>query len=171
MINRRHAIRAALAFAAVPACWLLSSAAAHAQQAFQRFIPLLVDLQGWKGGKADGMAMEMPGNSLVTVTREYERGDSRLTAQIVVGPPAQGALAAIGQAVKIETSDSRMSSSAIDGFRVMRTFTVSNKSGAVLVALGTSALFNLQFNDVAEDEALALAKRFDWKTIQAALPK
>lgn len=171
MINRRHAIRSTLAFAAMPACWLLSSATTHAQQAFQRFIPFLVDLQGWKGSKPEGLSMEIPGNSMTTASREYERGKAHLTAQIIVGTAAQGALAATSQDVKIETSDSRISSSAIDGFRVTRTFTVSDKSGAVLVALGTSALFNLQFNDVADDEALALARRFNWKAIQAALPK
>jgi hypothetical protein len=54
---------------------------------------------------------------------------------------------------------------------VARTFTVQDKSGAILVALGPSAMFSLSFNGVAEDEALTLAKRFDWKTIQAAIPK
>jgi len=32
-------------------------------------------------------------------------------------------------------------------------------------------VFNLAFTGVPEDEAFALAKRFDWKAIQAALPK
>jgi hypothetical protein len=32
-------------------------------------------------------------------------------------------------------------------------------------------MFGLSFNGVAEDEALTLARRFDWKAIQAAVPK
>jgi hypothetical protein len=44
-------------------------------------------------------------------------------------------------------------------------------AGAILVALGPSAMFSLSFNGVAEDEALTLARRFDWKTIQAAIAK
>jgi len=50
-------------------------------------------------------------------------------------------------------------------------FAVGLLTGAILVALGPSAMFSLSFNGVAEDEALTLAKRFDWKTIQAAIPK
>jgi hypothetical protein len=54
---------------------------------------------------------------------------------------------------------------------VARTFQLSDKSGTVLVVLGPSAIFNVAFNGVAEDEAFGLARRFDWKAIQAALPK
>lgn len=160
-----------MAAAALSAAWLLPSSAARAQQSFQRFIPFLVDLQGWKGNKPDGVSMEMAGNSMVTATREYERGEARLNAQVIIGPAAQGALAATNAGVKIETSDARMSTSTIDGLQVTRTFTISDKSGAILVALGTSALFNLSFNDVAEDEALTLARKFNWKAMQAAIPK
>jgi hypothetical protein len=167
MIDRRRAIR--LALAALPAAWLLPSSVARAQQGFQRFFPFLVELQGWKGNKPDGVSMEMIGTGIVTATRGYERGEARLNAQVIIGPAAQVALAATGAGVKIETSDARMSTSTIDGLQVTRTFTISNKSGAILVALGTSALFTLSFNGVAEDEALTLARQFNWKAIQAAL--
>ena len=32
-------------------------------------------------------------------------------------------------------------------------------------------MFNLTFSGVTEDEGLELARKFDWKAIQAALPK
>ena len=171
MIDRRRAIRLALAAAALPAVCLLPPSAARAQQSFQRFIPFLVDLPGWKGQKPDGVTIEMSGSSMITATREYERGDARLNAQVITGPAAQGALAATASGIKIETSDARMSTSAIDGLQVSRTFTISNKSGAILVALGPSAMFSLSFNGIAEDEALTLARKFNWKAIQAAIPK
>ena len=172
MINRRLAIRLACFAAALSACtWLLPSSTARAQQSFQRFIPLLIDLQGWKGNKPDGISMEMPGNSMVTATREYERGEAHLNAQIISGPVAQGTLAATSADMKIETSEGRMYTSTIDGLRVTTTFTNSDKSGAILVALGPSALFTLSFNSVAEEEALTLAKKFNWKGMQAAIAK
>lgn len=170
MIDRRRATRL-VATAALPATWLLRSSPAHAQQSFQRFLPMLVDLQGWKGNKPDGVSMEMPGNSMVAATREYERGDARLNAQIIIGAAAQGALATIAAGMKVETNDARMSTSTIDGLQVATTFTKSDKSGAILVALGASALFTLSFNGVAEEEALTLAKKFNWKAIQAAIAK
>ena len=73
---------------------LLAPPGARAQQGFQRFVPFLVDLPGWTGKKADGMAMEMGGTSMITATRAYERGAAKLNAQIITGPAAQGALAA-----------------------------------------------------------------------------
>jgi hypothetical protein len=171
MLVRRIAVRLVLSAAVFAVCSLLPSPAARAQQSFQRFIPLLIDLSGWKGDKPDGMSMEMPGNSVVTATRAYVRGKATLDAQIVSGSVAQGTLAATAPGMKIETSDGRMYTSTIDGMQVVTTFTVSDKSGAILVALGPSALFNLSFNGVAEDEALTLARKFNWKAMQAAIPK
>ena len=73
--------------------------------------------------------------------------------------------------MNIETSEARLNTSTIDGFQVTRNFNVKPKSGAILVALGTSALLSVSFNGITDDEALALAKKFNWKAIQAALPK
>jgi hypothetical protein len=165
MIDRRHAIR--LTLAALPAAWLCATA--QAAGSFQRFFPFLVDLPGWTGGKPDGMSMEMPNNNMVTAKRDYEHGSARLSAQIIIGPAAKGALAVTHSGIRIETGDSRMSTSTIDGLPVTRTFTISNKSGAIIVALGTSAMFNVSFNGISDDEALALAKKFDWKAMQAAV--
>src|SRR5215813_10383613 len=167
MIDRRRVVHLVLAATAMAAAWPLATA--HAQQSFQRFVPFLVDLSGWAGNKPDGMAMEMPGACIVTATREYRRGDARINAQIVTGPAAQGALGVTQSGMKIETADMHMSASNIDGLQVARTFMVKDNSGAVIVALGTAAMFSLSFHGVAEDEALAIARQFNWKAIQAAV--
>jgi hypothetical protein len=172
MIDRRAAIRAAIcaALAALPAAWLALSSPAAAQD-FQKFVPFLVDLPGWTGKKADGMAMQMPGVSMITATRDYTRGSAKVSASIISGSTAQGMLAAVQSGVKIETAELHISTATVDGLTVARTFNVPEKAGAVLVALGQSALFNLTFTGVPEDEAYSLARQFDWKAIQAVLPK
>jgi hypothetical protein len=167
MIDRRAAIR--LTLAALSAVSLAASPARA--QDFQKFTPFLLDLPGWSGAKADGMAMQMPGASMITATREYKKGNSTLSAQIISGTTAQGMLGAIQSGVKIETAEMHINTVTVDGVTVMRTFQVKDQSGAIMVALGQSALFNLAFTGVPEDEAFGLAKRFDWKAIQAALPK
>jgi hypothetical protein len=171
MIDRRCAIWVALATATLPVAWLSPWSAASAEQAFQRFIPFLVDLPGWRGKKPDGLSMEMPGNSMITATREYGRGEAHLNAQIIIGAAAQGALAATHAGIKLETSEGHMITSSVDGLPVTRNYTFKDKSGAILVELGNNAMFALSFNGVTEDEALTLAKAFNWKAIQAALPK
>jgi hypothetical protein len=164
-INRRHAISFALAV--LPAAWLLRPLPAHAQQAFRKFFPFLIDLDGWQGRTPDGMSMEMGNSSMLTATREYQRGAARFNVGIVMGPAATGALAAGASGMNIETSEGHMITSTIDGFTVIRTFNIKEKSGAVLVKLGPSAMFNFSYNGLTEDEALPLAKKFDWKAIQA----
>ena len=166
MIDRRRAICLALAAAALPG--LLSPA--HAQ-AFQRFFQFLPDLPGWTGKKPDGVAIEVAGASMITATREYERGEARLDAQVIVGAAATVALAAIEAGVKIETRDMRMSTMVVDGFKLARTYNIPDKSGAVLVALSTSGVFSLNFKGIDDEEAFAIARRFDWKGMQGAVPK
>ena len=105
MIGRRDAIRLLLVAAAAGSL----PAPARAQQSFQRFFPLLPELAGWTAKKPDGMAMEMPGNSMITAGREYQRGRARLNAQIITGAAALGALAPIASGIKVETAELRIS--------------------------------------------------------------
>jgi hypothetical protein len=162
MIDRRRAI--GLAFAAIGAAAM--PLPARAQQSFQRFVPFLLDLPGWKGNKPDGMGMEMAGASMLTATRSYERGGAHVNASVLTGMAAQGALAATNAGIKLETPDLHMTTSSIDGLQVTKTYTVSAKSGAILVALGPAAVFTLAYTGIDQDEAMGLARRFDWKAMQ-----
>jgi hypothetical protein len=54
MITRRRTIY--LALTALSAAWMWSSRT-YAEPAFQRFIPFLIDLEGWQGKKADGFSI------------------------------------------------------------------------------------------------------------------
>jgi hypothetical protein len=165
-ISRRHAI--SLALAALPAAWLLRPSPARAQQAFRKFFPFLIDLDGWEGHTPDGMSMEMGSSSMLTATREYRRGPARVNVGVVMGPAAVGALAASQAGMNIETSEGHMLTSTIDSFTVIRTYNIKEKSGAVLVKLSPTAMFSFSYNGLSEDEAMPLAKRFDWKGIQTA---
>jgi hypothetical protein len=166
MINRRRVIR--LAAWGLPAT-LLRSHSALAQQAYQRFVPFLVDLDGWQGKKAEGVALDMAGNRMITATREYQRAPARLHAQVLSGTAAQAAVAGM-QALNIETADGHMNTSTIDGVRVTKTYNNKDKSGAIMVALAPDAMLTVTYNGLAEDEAFAVARKFNWKAIQAALP-
>jgi hypothetical protein len=74
---------------------------------------------------------------------------------------------AVTSGITIGTGDMHMSTSTIDGLPVTRIFTVSNNSGAIVVPHSANAMFNVSFNGVTEDEALTLARKFDWKAMQA----
>jgi hypothetical protein len=157
-----------VAVAALFVAWLPVASVAHAEQAFQRFLPLLVDLDGWQGKKPEGMSMEMTNASMTTATREYQRGPARINAAVIIGQAAAGALAPSRAGMNIETTDGHVITSTINGLPVTKTYNIKQKSGAIMVALGASALFSVSYNGMTEDEALPLAQKFDWKAIQAA---
>src|SRR5262245_21342327 len=167
----RLARRRSLALAAmvVSAVWLALASVAQAQS-IERFFPLLIDLPGWQGDEPDGVAMDMPGSTMVNAMRGYQRGAARLNAHLMIGAMAQGVVAATA-IVKIESSKGRTITSTIDGLQVTRSFTFRDKAGAVTVVLGPSAVFMVSFNGIPEDESLKLAQQFNWKAMQAAIPK
>jgi hypothetical protein len=154
---------------ALPVLWSVSSA--HADQAFQRLMPLLIDLDGWQGKKPDGMSMEMPSGSMTTATREYQKGPARAHASVMVGTAAMGALAPMQAGMNVTTSEGHMLTANMHGMQVMKSYTTAQKSGALIVALDKDAMFSFSYNGMTEDEALALAEKFDWKAIQAATKK
>ncbi len=150
----------------LPVLWAASSA--RAEPAFQRLTPLLTDLDGWQGKKADGMSMDMPNGSMTTATREYQKGSAKANVSIVVGQTAVGALAPMVTGMNINTSDGHMLTDTIGGMKVLKTYTTAQKSGALVVALDKDAMFSFSYSGLPEDEAVALAQKFDWKAIQAA---
>jgi hypothetical protein len=147
---------------------LLTISSARAEPAFQRLTPLLIDLDGWQGKKPDGMSMDIPNGSITTATREYDRGPAKVHAAVMMGPSAVGAMAPILSGMNVSTSEGHMLTATMHDMKVMKTYTTAQKSGALMVALDKDALFSLSYSGLSEDEALALAEKFDWKAIQAA---
>jgi hypothetical protein len=142
--------------------------AVSADQPFQRFLPLLIDLAGWQGKKPDGMSMQMSDTSMTTATRDYERGPAQVHASVVIGQAAEGVLAPIQTGMKMQTSEGHMITDTMRGMPVIKSFSSKDKSGAVIVALSKNAMFNLGYEGIGEEEALQLAEKFDWKALQAA---
>src|SRR5579862_3801310 len=119
MIDRRAVLFGA---AALCAAVQLGTAVARADQAFQRFLPFLVDLDGWQGNKPDGLSMEMAYTSMITAKRDYTRGAARLHASVVMGPAAAGALAPTRVTMNMETPDGHVITAAINGMPATRTY-------------------------------------------------
>ena len=160
--------RAIFVVSGLIAAWLLQPTTAFADQAFQRFLPLFVDLDGWQGKKPDGMTMETPGNAMTTATRDYTHGRSQLHAAVVTGAAAAGAMAPMQAGMTYETTEGHMITATVSGFPVMKTYNTAQKSGALLIELSPTALLTISYNGMTEDEALPLAQKFDWKAFQAA---
>jgi len=167
MITPRRAMHFALVAIALGTA-LAAPVTARADQAYQRFIPLLIELDGWQAKKPDGMTMEMPNNSMTTATRDYQRGPAQAHAGVVIGEAAAAAMAPIQAGMKVETPDGHMITTTMHGLPVIKSYTAAQKNGALIVALGKEAVFTFSYTGIPEDEAMALAEKFDWKAIQAA---
>jgi len=138
----------------------------------QQFTRFLVDLPGWAANKADGMAMLGPGGYNVTkATRTYKRGSRKIDARIIIGDEVPGSLLIMQNFMKNEIPGMRMTTSPVDGFTVLRTFATNGNVSTIMVAFSSDGAFSFVSRGVPDDEAFGLARRFDWRGIQAALPK
>jgi hypothetical protein len=150
---------------------LLAPVARARAQAYRSLVPLLIDLPGWTGAAPEGVDLTPQGVAAISASREYQRGDAELTAMIGIGPvfaPFQ----ALGS-FQVQTPDHAMRSRTIDGFRVFTTFTALARAGSVMVAVDPASTrptgFMLQHEGVTTDQAVALARRFDWRAMQARI--
>jgi hypothetical protein len=137
-------------------------AGVRAQQGYERFFPFLIELPGWTSPPPTGTAKETKSGRVITALRGYERGDAVFNAAIISGTTSS---AASNSTTHITVVGARMTTSTIDGFQV--TMTSTRVAVLIAVTLGPNATFHLVFNNVSEDDAMAMARKFNWKGIQA----
>ena len=133
---------------------------------------LLVDISGWEASEATGMNMTGPMGEMVNAVREYEKDDMTISAQIIVGMAAQGAWAPFQAGYSIDTPETSVKTMDISGYRVGISHEKKEKSGGIVVLLpaeGTSGIFTLAYEGMSSDEALDIAKKFSWKSIEEAI--
>ena len=149
------------------AAFSLAAAVAWARPDFKAFSPLLIDLPGFQGEKTQGMTMDVGAGPMTTATRVYRRGSTQVTASVIIGEAAKGALTPLTMHMRMETAESHMLPANIGGFEALKNFTNATNSGSVFVELADDALFSLEYTGLGEDEAVALAQEFDLKSLQA----
>lgn len=135
--------------------------------------PLLGDVSDWTAEAAEGSSMNMEGVTLVTANRHYQRGEERsLDAQLSLMPGGMAAPIQASMNMNMETDEAVVSSSTIDGFLVHHNHEKAQNSGDVVVILGgndkRTSMFTMSYTGISAQEALATAKRFDWKKMQTA---
>ncbi len=165
MIDRRRAMHIALIALSGA---LLAPSLAHADQGVERFYPLFIDLDGWEGEKPHGTAMAMLGHSMTTAARIYEHSPAHLVVSVIIGPAAVGALAAVKTGINVDTAAGHVITGPINGMPASRTYKSAQKAGAIVIGLSDSAVLSFAYSGLSEDDAMALAQKFDWKAIQAA---
>jgi hypothetical protein len=131
MFKPLHAISAA--FLILVMLW--PDSALRADQPFQRFLPLLVDLAGWQGKKPEGMSAQMSDASVTTAARDYERARRRFIASVCHRAGRRGRAGADPD--RDQDTDHRRSHDhgKHAGHAGPQTFNSKDKTGALVVAL------------------------------------
>ncbi|MEA2107805.1 MAG: hypothetical protein U9P07_00080 [Pseudomonadota bacterium] len=135
--------------------------------------PLLIKLGGWQAEKADGMSMSTGGMRMITANRTYNKGKLELNATVMVG--SQAMTMGQTQQMQMETDDVRVKMTTIDGFKTNLNYDKRENSGGIMVFLennqSNAAMFILSFQGMDENQALKLAKKFDWQAMKKTVAK
>ena len=132
--------------------------------------PLLINLAGWQAEKADGMSMATGGMRMITANRTYKKGQLELNATVMIGSQAM----AMGktQQMQMENDDVRVKMTTIDDFQTSLSYNKQENDGGIMVVLenkrNNTAMFILNFQGMDENQALKLAKKFDWQAMKKA---
>jgi len=166
MMKRMNILRRALASAAVFTA-LFWAASVSADQS-DKLKPLLVDLKGWQAETAEGAAIDMGGIKMINAVRNYTSGGKSIGATIIVGSNAmiQGQM----QSVNVETAESKVTTSELDGFKAVNSYDKNEKSGGIVINIlkkdPDGSMFVISYSGMAPDEAWAIVKNFDLKKIK-----
>lgn len=134
--------------------------------------PHLIGLQGWEADAPEGLTAEMSGITVINAMRRYYNDDSELSAVIMIGSQEM-----VNQETEItwEKAEGGIVSHDIDGFRVTAGHDRDEQRGIIYTVLARTeqqvAVFILNYEDLGPQVALALARKFDWKAISAAVKK
>lgn len=135
--------------------------------------PLLVDLKAWSAEKPEGSSMNMGGMKMINAVRNYTNGNMSFDATILIGSSAM--LPGQAQTMNVETSEVKISTSNIDGFKIMQTFDKVEKIGQISINLQTKpaqgSLFMVNYSGISSSQALELAKTFNWNKIKTVTSK
>jgi hypothetical protein len=143
---------------------------------YQDVLPYLVDLSGWQSGKPTGMTSSMNGMNMVTASREYSQGEKKFNVSVAFGNPMFGAMSmmGMGMSMNIDTPEERIYTKTINGFMVVVTYEKQDKSGSVLVYLkkdqSNSGVITFDFQGISDQEAMQLARKFNWQGIKKLAP-
>lgn len=128
----------------------------------------LPSIEGWHVSRCDGMKMTNPMfGEVVTASKTYASGDKSVETAVVSGMQAMMMWAPYQSGTQVENDESLMKVETIDGFPVGIAYDKKEHSGGVVVQLAPNAVLVLNYQNMTWEEALDLAKKFDWKKLQS----
>jgi len=153
----------------------VSSIFAYQLPSYKTLCKELKDLPGWQAEQCEGMNMSgSPMGEMASAHRSYSKGNQRIEATIVCGMQAMGYWAPFAYKMQVETDKDFVKVTEVNGYGVGINYDKQTKTGSIIVRLTrgkkeTKAVFLLNFENMSWQEALEIAKKFDWGAMEKLL--
>jgi len=148
--------------------FLAGSVFAGGLPSYKKLCKALKDLPGWEAEKCEGMNMSgSPMGEMASAYRSYSRGNQQIEATIVCGMQAMGYWAPFVYHMQMESNEEFIKVTSINGCGVGISYNKQDKTGNIVVNLikgeKVTSVFVLNFENMDWQNALNIAKQFDWK--------
>ena len=135
---------------------------------YQELCDVLEAPAGWTAaGECEGMKMNNPMmGEMVTASRTFTEGEKKLELSVISGMQAMGMWAPFMTGMEMETNDELIKIEKIEDFEVGISYDKREKSGGIVVRLGSNAIIAGNFENMNWEEALDAMRKIDWKKLQ-----
>jgi len=106
---------------------------------------------------------------MLNVSRDYKKGDSRLTVMITVNKMAPLTRKSGLRKQILKDSGIEVKNETIEGFDVHKRYEGTKKSSEITVYLNDNSKMTLNYKKLPKNQALELAKKFNWANIKKKL--
>ena len=135
--------------------------------------PLLIDLPGYEAETASGSSMNMMGMKMINAGRSYENNDAELSVTIIISSLANS-MEQFGD-VELESDEVKATITTIDGFKTSHAYNKEDGSGSIIVFIAEkeqqTGIFSFSYEGITNNQAMELAKKFDWAKIKTEIEK
>lgn len=135
--------------------------------------PLLIDLEGFEADPAEGMSMDIGDMNMITAARSYYFEGIDIETVIIIGNKIM--MEAKLEETKIQTDEGVYEITEENGFKISKYYDENMGDFGLTVFLkedeNKAAIFAFTSSGLTPDEAMLLAKKFDWKKLKSAVKK
>jgi len=131
--------------------------------------PLLLDLPGWQAKPAEGFNSYHDPIKMINASRRYTRGNQSIDAVLFLTNQVEET-GWLDSNLNFESAGSSIITETIDGFQIFRANRKYKNEVVIIVVIqrkeNEGAFLALSYKNISVEEALKLAKQFDWNDME-----
>jgi len=127
---------------------------------YKDLYPMLIDISGWEAEKAEGGEFMTPQGKMISVERDYQKGEKSIIVTIMKGPVASAMTSTFTYTHEIDTPEEYVKVFKIGKYRAGLSHDKTDNSGSIVIILNSDSIMNMEYHNMSYKEAEKLINEF-----------